>query len=256
MKQIYLDFPKWEKPMSKNCKDLTGQKFGKLTVLYRYYQNNKNGSSQWVCECECGIIKVILGASLTRKTRPTRSCGCQTYENASKANINDLTGQKFGKLTVIEDTKKRKNHRVIWLCRCECGREVERIGDSLVQGDTKSCGRCNASIGEIKIEKLLIQNNISFETEKTFEDLVGKNNRFFRFDFYLPDHNRLIEFDGIQHYKERELFSDSLEEIQKRDKIKNEYCIKKGITLVRIPYWKEETLTINDLLESKYEVEL
>lgn len=78
----------------------------------------------------------------------------------------------------------------------------------------------------------------------------------YRFDFYLPEYNRLIEFDDIQHFQEREFFSDTFEEIYLRDKIKNEYCKNKGIPLVRIPYWKLSDLTIKDLLERKYEVEI
>ena len=256
IEKIKEQYPEWDKPIRKNCNNLTGQRFGRLTVLYRYYQNNNNGGAQWVCRCDCGVVKVILGASLTRTTKPTRSCGCQTYENASKANKKDLTGQRFGKLTVLYDTHKRSRHKVIWKCKCDCGNEVERVSDSLIQGDSFSCGCCNQSIGNIKIEQLLKENNIEFEKEKTFSDLKGKNNMPYRFDFYLPAYNRLIEFDGIQHYKERDIFSDSLEDIQYRDKIKNEYCLQHNIPLVRIPYWKSDSLTIQNLFEQKYEVEI
>lgn len=254
--EIKNKYPKWSKSFSKNVKDLTGQRFGKIEVLYRYYQNTSGGNSQWVCQCDCGNIKVIRGGSLTKATNPTRSCGCQTRENAAKANKNDLTGQRFGQLTVLSDTGKRKNGRVIWLCKCDCGQEVERSSNTLVQKDSFSCGHCNRSIGSIKIEQLLKENKIQYELEKTFEDLKGKNNMPYRFDFYLPDYNRLIEFDGIQHYNDRSFFKDSLIEIQERDKSKNEYCVKHNIPLVRIPYWKLETLKISDLFEKKYEVEL
>lgn len=59
----------------------------------------------------------------------------------------DLTDKIFGKLIVIKDTGKRKSRRPIWLCRCECGQEVEVLGKYLLVGDTKSCGcfsKCNA----------------------------------------------------------------------------------------------------------------
>ena len=239
IEEIKKQYPEWEKPFRKNTVDLTDQKLGRLQILYRYYQNTPQGNAQWVCQCECGNIKVIRGGSLTKSVKPTRSCGCQTYENASKANKKDL-----------------KNHRVVWHCKCDCGKEVDRISDSLVQGDTLSCGHCNRSIGSIKIEQLLKENNIQYEMEKTFPDLKGKNDMPFRFDFYLPEYNRLIEFDGIQHYKERDIFSDSLKTVQERDSIKNQYCINNNIPLVRIPYWRLEKLTLKDLLDAKYEVEL
>lgn len=256
IEEIKEKYPIWDKPSRKNLRDLTGQRFGRLLVLYRYCENTPGKNAQWVCQCDCGNVKVIRGGSLTKATKPTRSCGCQTYENASKANKKDLTGQRFGLLTVLYDTGKRKNHKVIWKCKCDCGREVERVSDTLIQKDSLSCGLCRRSIGSIKIEQLLKENNIEYELEKTFLDLKGKNNVPFRFDFYLPQYNRLVEFDGIQHYKEREIFSDSLETIQKRDSIKNNYCINHQIPLVRIPYWKIDNLKIEDILGNKYEVEI
>ena len=254
--KIKEQYPEWNRPIRKNVVDLTNQKLGRLKILYRYYQNTPGNNAQWVCQCDCGNIKVIRGGSLTKSVKPTRSCGCQTYENASKANKRDLTGQRFGQLTVLYDTQKRRNHRVVWMCKCDCGREVERTSDSLIQQDTFSCGHCNRSMGSIRIEQILKENNIKYELEKAFSDLKGKNNMPFRFDFYLPEYNRLIEFDGIQHYKERTIFSDTLEIIQQRDLIKNQYCINNNIPLVRIPYWKLDKITLKDLLGTKYEVEL
>lgn len=63
--------------------DLTGQKFGRLTVIERA-ENNKNGSSQWVCRCECGNNKVVFIGNL--KNGHTTSCGCLQREQAVKAN--------------------------------------------------------------------------------------------------------------------------------------------------------------------------
>ena len=77
----------------------------------------------------------------------------------------------------------------------------------------------------------------------------------YRFDFYLPEYNRLIEYDGIQHYKERNFFKDTLEEIQNRDIIKNNFALNNNIDLIRIPYWKQNSITINTILGNKYLVE-
>lgn len=69
------------------------------------------------------------------------------------------------------------------------------------------CPRCNGSKGELVVERFLVDNNIRFVRQcKYFEDL-GKScinpmtNRKLMFDFYLPDHNKCIEFDGVYHYK-------------------------------------------------------
>ena len=52
----------------------------------------------------------------------------------------DLTGQKFGKLTVIELVHKDSNGKYIWVCKCECGRKREVQGKMLKLGKTTSCG--------------------------------------------------------------------------------------------------------------------
>jgi hypothetical protein len=52
---------------------------------------------------------------------------------------NNLTGKKFGRLTAIAEHSK-KHRKIIWSCKCECGKEVNVIGSDLVRGKTKSCG--------------------------------------------------------------------------------------------------------------------
>ena len=53
---------------------------------------------------------------------------------------NDLTGKRFGKLTAIEPLKERKNKRIVWKCKCDCGNYANVISTYLTNGDTKSCG--------------------------------------------------------------------------------------------------------------------
>lgn len=52
----------------------------------------------------------------------------------------DLTGRRFGRLTVIERTDTNKHKKVLWLCVCDCGREKEVIAQCLTSGRTRSCG--------------------------------------------------------------------------------------------------------------------
>lgn len=54
--------------------------------------------------------------------------------------VNDISGQKFGRLTAIRDTGKRKNAQVVWMCKCDCGEEKEVRGEDLRSGSIKSCG--------------------------------------------------------------------------------------------------------------------
>ena len=66
-----------------NFKDLTGQKFGRLTVIERA-ENDKNGSTRWLCRCECGNEKIIEGGHL--RSHKIKSCGCLLTDVLIKRN--------------------------------------------------------------------------------------------------------------------------------------------------------------------------
>ena len=130
--------------MSK-LKDLTGQKFGELTVIERAEDKLRNNGGmvvRWKCKCSCGTEKVIEAYSLT--SGRTTSCGCvgkqRSAENGKK-NGKQLTGRRFGRLTVIGDAGKTySGNRKMWLCKCDCGNYTEVPTISLTTGATRSCG--------------------------------------------------------------------------------------------------------------------
>lgn len=99
------------------------------------------------------------------------------------------------------------------------------------------CPKCNQSKGEIRIRRYLENNNITYNEQYKFEDC--KAQRKLPFDFYLPNYNLIIEYDGKQHFEISSFFGniDSFIGIKVRDTIKNIYCEKNNITLIRIPYW-------------------
>ena len=109
------------------------------------------------------------------------------------------------------------------------------------------------SKGEDKIIRLLRASNIKFEREKTFADLRGGK---FRYDFYLPLYNILIEVDGEKHFKQVKVFqktrSDFLKQ-QENDRRKNSYALANNIPLIRIPYWELDNLNnFSDLFQKKF----
>ena len=59
----------------------------------------------------------------------------------------DLTGQRFGYLVVLSEIKERKNNQIQWLCKCDCGNEVDVIGSLLVNGRSKTCGCSHVTQG-------------------------------------------------------------------------------------------------------------
>lgn len=72
--------------------DLTGKRFGRLKVI-RYDHSDKNRNAVFLCKCDCGNEKMIMGRRLITRTKPTRSCGCLQKEKA-KQHLSDL--EKMG----------------------------------------------------------------------------------------------------------------------------------------------------------------
>ena len=212
---------------------------------------NNLGKIQWLCKCDCGNTTITTTQCL--KDGSTKSCGCLNKEKAKelgKSQANDLTNQKFGKLTALYPTEQRYRQCVVWHCKCDCGNECDIPGILLTNGNTSSCGCLGRSKGEYYINKLLNENNISFETQKTFPTCYYIDEKhLLRFDFWV-NNSYLIEFDGEQHEKPTSGWNDEnhFQALQVRDNIKNDWCKKNNIPLIRIPYSHLDFLTIEDLL--------
>lgn len=99
------------------------------------------------------------------------------------------------------------------------------------------------SSGEQKIEQFMVAHTIKYEKQKMFEEC--KHVYQLRYDFFLPDHNMLIEFDGQQHFVFTEKFHKTKERFkifQLRDKIKEEYALNNGYKLIHILYNQEHNI--------------
>ena len=119
--------------------------------------------------------------------------------------------------------------------------EFTALPTNVLQG--YSLGR-KISNGEFAIKTWLESKGIYFEYQFTVEKLKRKP-----FDFYIPDKNILIEYDGEQHFKPVKFFGgkDKYAKQQKTDAVKTKYCENNQIKLVRIPYWQLEE--INTILK-------
>lgn len=163
--------------MARDKMDLTGQQYGRLTVLS---EAPKKGTRRyWTCQCECGTIKNVQQAHL--RNGSISSCGCKLRE------YEDLTGRRFGRLTVIKEgkrvTKEVKNKfksnpyqnfitERYWVCQCDCGNITEVLSYILTNEGTKSCGCLTVEIGTKNIMKFMSEN-------KKIKYFVGK-----RFGYY------------------------------------------------------------------------
>lgn len=260
----------------KNIKDITGQTFGKLTVLKLDYIDN-NRKAHWICQCQCGSIESENGYELRKGiVTECKVCRKQTQKskrllglyntflpNATNSPTYDkINNHKFGLLTPLYPLEERNSSgKIQWKCRCDCGNETIVTGNSLLSGNTQSCGCLRRdSIGEINIEKILKQYNLKFYRQYSFPDLRSPKNGVLKFDFALLDENnkvnRLIEFDGIQHSKPIKYWNgeNGFQYLQQCDNLKNQYAKMHQIPLVRLPYTIRDSLTISDLLGNKYEI--
>ena len=231
-----------------DCKDdLVGQKIGRWTVEYLCEQRTKKRGKIYHCKCECGNEKDVPAETLRRKE--SKSCGCLNLELAKKRlggwNKIDLTGQRYGKLICLYPIYNTEGKHTLWHCKCDCGNECDVDMGNLRSGKSQSCG-CTQSKQEEKIIKLLTQANLPFTYQEKFLDLKNKE-----FDFRIGtelEKGYIIEYDGQQHFKYTGTGWDTKEHFEKtrqNDLIKNHYCFRNNIPLIRIPYDVE--YTIDDL---------
>lgn len=121
--------------MTRKRLDLIGDRYGRLVVI-KELDKVKN-SRMFLCKCDCGNEKVVRMNQL--RTGKTKSCGCLRIDKIRQANSYDLTGKKFGRLSVISKIEN-KNKEVFWNCVCDCGNLTEVSTYNLRSGKIKSCG--------------------------------------------------------------------------------------------------------------------
>lgn len=250
--------------MDRIRKDLTGQQYERLLVLGRgpsYISPGGVKQTQWWCICSCEEHNIVLVRVSNLTSHNSKSCGCLNIEKAKeriikvgKNSAKDLTNQHFGEFIALSPTEERRNHSVVWRCLCSCGKIHYVSAHDLLNNRINSCGHNKESKGVRKIKILLNDNNINYLTEKTFPtckfpDTDGSA----RFDFYLPDYNLLIEYDGEQHFQERDpnFFRDSLEKRQAHDLFKTQWCKENNIPLIRFSYLEVDSISL-EAIKEKY----
>lgn len=112
--------------------NLIGRKFGMLTVIDRS-ENDKHGTTRWVCNCDCGNENIVVNRALLMKSK-NPNCGCvrKDYQN--------IAGLKSGRLTAIKYIGQNKRGANLWQCNCECGGTSVVVASDLRAGTIRSCG--------------------------------------------------------------------------------------------------------------------
>ena len=237
--------------------------------------DKKHRFGKFICpDCNKPIMVARIDQVKSGHSRRCQNCSQKIkleWNKTGLARKKDLTGRKFGHLTVICDDGSRqywfppdgkRRSEIMWLCECDCESHsrIHVSSSHLTSGHTTSCG-CNVSKGEDKVGKILYNNHIEFERQKKFNGCENpKTGYSLSFDFYLPRYNCCIEYDGEQHFKWHNHKNgwntkQQVVDTQFLDGIKNQYCKDYHIHLIRIPYTDYDKLNDNYILQKIKEAE-
>ncbi len=209
----------------KKSKIIHGDKYDYSLSVY----NGNKSTIDIVCK-DHGSFRQIVNYHLS-------GCGCPDCGGTVKLTTRDfikksklIHGDKYG---YNEVEYINNNTKVKIFCK-KHSQYFLQIPYSHFHGS--GCPSCNESKGEKEISVYLDNKSINYHREFKFDDC--KNINSLKFDFYLPDHNLCIEYDGKQHFESMDIFGGDIE-FEKRkinDRIKDDYCSKNKIRLIRISY--------------------
>ena len=214
----------------KKAIEIHGSKYDYSKVDYK----NKNSKLIIICPIHGEFEQVA-------RNHIMGGCGCSKCgdDNVSKARSLTLVefvkkGEEVHNKKYDYSKVKYKKNTVKVVIICPIHGEFEQRSIEHLRGC--GCPKCKESKGEKIIREFLTENNINFDSQHKFDDC--KNILPLPFDFYLPDLNMCIEYNGAQHYKPVKYWGGkkTLKEIKKRDNIKKQYCKDNDITLMIIRY--------------------
>lgn len=215
-------------------------------VLSKYVASDKHVE---VLHVKCGKTWNIMPLSLQR------GHGCPYCAGVMRKTTSqyreEIKEQTNGAFEVIGEYKNAHTPIRIRHIENDCNHEFEAHPNSLMY--SIGCSICSGSNGEKAVAAYLKNKNYNFDTEYRFDDCRNKYPLPFDFAVFNEDKtlNCLIEFDGKQHYKPVDYWGgeEEFEKNKMRDGIKNNYCEKNNIPLIRIPYW--EFKNINSILDEE-----
>lgn len=222
----------------------------KKTLDYEYVQqvlNNKgyillskeyhNAHEQLDCICPKGH-KCKIRFNDFNHGHGCKECGNELRSQVQRTEYETIKMgfEKEGHFLITETYINNKQELLV---RCPNGHTYTTNWNRFQSG--LRCPICNSSKGEETIIKLLKDLQVKFIHDKS----IWKPLNNLRPDFFLPDYNLVIEFDGIQHFEPIEIFGgqEGFIKRQQKDNEKNIYCENNNIDILRIPYWEFNNIT-------------
>ena len=179
-----------------------------------------------------------------------KHCGTEKVADSRRLSFEQVK-EVFAKhdMILLDQEYKNSNTPMKYICKHheEFGVQYMALSNAYKQ----HCPYCNINKGEDKISNYLLNNNIQFVSHKSYDDLRGVGGGRLSYDFYLPNFNLLIEYQGEQHEHPVEAFGgeDQFKIQQEHDLRKREYAIAHGIELLEIWYYNFSYL--EKILDSK-----
>lgn len=215
-----------------------------LTVLSEYKGDRIK------VKCYCNIHKITFDNTPGRLIQNDYLCPKCVSEYRSKSQALSQTDFenriKQTQPNVLVLSKYKNSNSYIEVKCLVHNQMYKQLASSLLAGKC-GCDKCIGSKGERLISKILSERQIKYLAQYSFDNC--RNIAPLKYDFYLPDYNCCIEYQGVQHYKPVQFGGISIENAQKkfdeatlRDRIKVEYCAKNNIKLLCIPYWEYDNL--------------
>lgn len=234
---------------------------GEYTVIGKYVNSD---TPVKVKHNKCGTVYMSRPADLIRghgclncsyaSRSPKIGVNQRTPLKTVKEQINSILGSKYVVLT--KDNDYLGNRQKITIKHLECG-TVYQARFSDIQSHANGCPMCSkgkASIGERLIREYLSEHG--YQIDKDFYygytglNIMARNR--LHIDFYFPKYKFAIEYDGKQHYFPINYFGGmkTLNMVKEHDKIKDDFCKKNGINLLRIPYTINTKDGISNILDN------
>lgn len=216
------------------------RKISKEKFLERFYKThpefysiNLDDFSTGFVTVKCNLCNKEKKYNIHQLLRNTSMCHCKN-ELLFKEKSSKMYNSEFEYISGYKNIKSSVTFRHI-----KCGK-LFNIRASHFLYDGCSCTRCRTYKNEEKIKEILELKGISFIPQKTFDNC--KNIQKLQFDIFIPIFNLVIEYDGEGHF--RPIFSskDDFNMAVLRDSIKEKFVKENKINILRIPYWRKDSI--------------
>lgn len=221
---------------------------------YTYALNlteNELITTNHILTCECiihGIFTQTINKHLYQKTR-CPACSTEIAAIKTRKTTEEFIAQAtrlFGDTYSYKESLYEGAHKKLKIF-CKIHGEFQMTpANHLLH--LNGCPKCQASGPETVIMAILSEHNIPFKFQHSFDDCRSVKDHVLRFDFFLPQHNLIIEYDGIHHFVPIEYKNSkksaitAFNDMIMNDNIKNKYAEQRGITMIRIPYHSNSNL--------------